>query len=215
MTPILELRNLRCERDERVLFEGLNCQLSAGDIVQVQGPNGSGKTTLLRIVLGLNVESSGELFFRGEPMAREVLAFRQALLYIGHLPAINRSLSPLENLRWFAQLQGHNAEVSLEQALNAVGLRGFEDVPGHHLSAGQHRRVALARLFLSQAQVWVLDEPFTAIDTQGVDELRALFARHLESGGVILLTTHQDLGIDRVKPLNLADFRPGSTKEGL
>lgn len=208
MSPVLELQHLRCERDERVLFEGLNCQINAGDIVQIQGPNGSGKTTLLRILLGLNTDFDGEIYFRGDSISKQRLIFRQQLLYIGHLPAINRSLTPLENLRWFDQLQGHRPGTSLHEALKAVGLRGFEDVPGHHLSAGQHRRVALARLFLTRAALWVLDEPFTAIDTQGVDKLRELFSSHVAEGGAILLTTHQDLGVERVKIVNLGDFRP-------
>jgi heme exporter protein A len=213
MSPILELQNLRCERDERVLFEGLNCQIDKGDIVQVQGPNGSGKTTLLRIVLGLNGGFTGDIHFRGVPVAAQRLQFRQQLLYIGHLPAVNRSLTPLENLRWFDQLHGHKTDTGLLEALKAVGLRGFEDVPGHHLSAGQHRRVALARLYLSRASLWVLDEPFTAIDTQGVDKLRTLFATHVGQGGTILLTTHQDLGLERVSILNLDDFRPVLSRE--
>ena len=213
MSPILEFQNLRCERDERVLFEGLSCQIDSGAIVQVQGPNGSGKTTLLRIVLGLNAGFTGDILFHGVPIAPQRLQFCQQLLYIGHLPAINRSLTPLENLRWFDQLQGHKSDTSLMEALKAVGLRGFEDVSGHHLSAGQHRRVALARLFLTRALLWVLDEPFTAIDTQGVDKLRALFADHVARGGTVLLTTHQDLGLERVQLLNLGDFRPGSNRK--
>jgi len=208
MSPLLELQNLRCERDERVLFEGLSCTLDAGEIVQVQGPNGSGKTTLLRIVLGLNPSYTGEILFRGQALQSQWLLFKQQLLFIGHLPAINRSLSPVENLQWFVRLYGAKTDASLEIALQAVGLRGFEEVPGYHLSAGQHRRVALARLYLTTAQCWVLDEPFTAIDTQGVDSLRTLFQQHADAGGTILLTTHQDLGLDRVKLLNLADFRP-------
>ncbi len=208
MNPILELKDLRCERDERVLFEGLNCRINAGDIVQVQGPNGSGKTTLLRIVLGLNLSFSGEIFYRGEPLSKQWLMFRQQLLFIGHLPAINRSLSPLENLRWFASLQGEKPSISLAEALKAVGLRGFEDSPGYHLSAGQHRRVALARLYISNSSIWVLDEPFTAIDVEGVNALRNLFASHVEKGGMVLLTTHQELSLEQVKVLNLGDYRP-------
>ena len=212
-TPLLSLHNLRCERDDRVLFANLNYEIGKGDIVQVQGPNGSGKTTLLRILLGLNNDYSGELRFEGQPLNAKLLEFRQQLLYIGHLPAISRSLSPVENLRWFGHLHGADPSNSLEDALRAVGLRGFEDVPGHHLSAGQHRRVALARLYLSQTSLWVLDEPFTAIDTLGVDKLRAHMANHTANGGTIILTSHQALDLDQLRLLDLADFRPQPTRE--
>ncbi len=212
-SPLLNLSKLRCERDDRVLFEQLECEIAAGDVVQIQGPNGSGKTSLLRIILGLSQEFEGDIQWRGQPMAKSLIDFRQNLLYIGHLPAINRSLSPLENLQWFGCLSGEVTIEALESALTAVGLRGFEDVPGHHLSAGQHRRVALARLYLSKAQLWILDEPFTAIDVQGVDKLRQQFAKHVEQGGAVIVTTHQDLGIDGVKMLDLADFIPARKKE--
>ena len=210
---LLTLNKLRCERDDRVLFDQLACEISAGDIVQIHGPNGSGKTSLLRIILGLSQEFEGEICWRGEPMAKGLVDFRQNLLYIGHLPAINRSLTPIENLQWFGSLGGQAVFKALEDALAAVGLRGYEDIPGHHLSAGQHRRVALARLYLSQAQLWILDEPFTAIDVHGVDKLRQLFANHAQQGGAVILTTHQDLGLDRVKLLDLADFVPTRKKE--
>lgn len=211
-TPLLDIQNLRCERDDRILFEGLDWTILPGDIVQVRGPNGSGKTSLLRILLGLNPEYSGDILFKGEPLNKNELVFRQQLLFIGHLPAVNRSLTPIENLRWFTQLHAVQDEPSLEGALKSVGLRGFEDTPGHHLSAGQHRRVALARLYLSSAKLWVLDEPFTAIDVQGVDNLREKLNHHTASGGSVIITTHQDLGLHQVKVLDLADYKPVSKR---
>lgn len=212
-SPLISLNNVRCERDDRVLFEKLRCEVSTGDIVQIQGPNGAGKTSLLRIILGLSQEFEGDVSWRGEPMAKSLIDFRQNLLYIGHLPAINRSLTPIENLQWFCSLSNQSDIKGLENALSAVGLRGYEHIPGHHLSAGQHRRVALARLYVSQASLWILDEPFTAIDVQGVDRLRQLFASHVERGGAVVLTTHQDLGLKSVKILDLANFIPSKSKD--
>ena len=208
MSPILELRNLRCERDDRVLFEGLHCQIQSGEVVQILGPNGSGKTTLLRMILGLTLGYSGDIVYRGQMINTDRLVFNQNLLYIGHQPAVNRSLTPLENLDWLAKLHGQLPDSNPLQALKAVGLRGFEDTPGFHLSAGQHRRVALARLFLTGAQIWILDEPFTAIDKAGIDTLRERLSAHVHAGGIVLITTHQDLGVDNVRVLHLGDFPP-------
>ena len=205
--PLLELQRLACERDGRTLFSNLHYQVNPGDIVQVLGPNGSGKTTLLRVITGISNDFEGELRWQGLPMAKARLDFRNHLLYIGHLPAIQRSLTAEENLRWFSGLDRGHQQTGISEALKEVGLGGYEDVPCHQLSAGQLRRVALARLFLTPAMLWILDEPFTAIDTTGVERLRVLIREHTGGGGAVVLTTHQDLGIDGVKLLNLLDFQ--------
>jgi heme exporter protein A len=205
LPPILELCKLSCERDERQLFANLSLQVFPGDIVQVEGPNGSGKTTLLRILTTISADYLGDILWRGRELAKDKLDYLNHLLYIGHLPGVKKALSPRENLLWFSGMSNGHLQRPIEDALDEVGLFGFEDVPCYSLSAGQLRRVALARLFLTPAQVWILDEPFTAIDKQGVKNLEKLMAEHAAGGGSIILTTHQDLGIEGVKRLNLLD----------
>lgn len=207
---VLELRAVSCERDDRNLFAGLDWSFRAGDVVQIVGPNGAGKTTLLRCLVSLSDQYQGEILFHGEPVAQQLYDFRQQLLYLGHLPGIKAALTPRENLRWYAGLRGEQArfEADLESALEAVGLYGFEDQACYSLSAGQQRRVGLARLYLSDAKLWVLDEPLTAIDKAGVARLQTLFAEHTARGGVIILTTHQDLQLDNLSCLDLQAFPP-------
>ncbi|WP_246590102.1 cytochrome c biogenesis heme-transporting ATPase CcmA [Marinobacterium ramblicola] len=201
---MLQVENLFCERDDRVLFDGLGFSVDAGEIVQIEGANGSGKTTLLRILSGLSRNYEGEIYWRGEPIERVRDQFRRELLYFGHQPGVKALLTPEENLRWYCALHPALDASRVSEALEQVGLRGFEDVPCHSLSAGQHRRVSLARLYLSDAPLWILDEPFTAIDKRGVAAKEALIGRHIARGGSVILTTHQDLqGSSAVRAINL------------
>lgn len=197
--PLLSARQLCCERDERLLFSGLDFDLYAGDILQLEGPNGVGKTSLMRLLAGLLPFTSGELLWQAKPLAAQREAFYQSMLFIGHLAGIKAELTPLENLRWFAALEGGQTEEDLEEALDRVGLRGYEDQPCHQLSAGQKRRVALARLLFTQRRLWFLDEPFTALDKQGVAAMEQLLADHAAEGGAVILTSHHAL--DRVAGL--------------
>ena len=202
--PILAVKNLFCERDDRVLFENLNFSLASGEIIQIEGQNGSGKTTLLRILCGLNGNYEGDILWQNQAIDAVRDQFLSALLYLGHHPGIKTVLTAEENLRWYEALHPMTADINMETALEQVGLRGFEDVPCHNLSAGQHRRVALARLRMSNAPLWILDEPFTAIDKRGVVEQEALIAAHARAGGSIVLTTHHELAIHAVvKKINL------------
>lgn len=205
--PLLEIKHLSCERDERVLFDGLNLRVCPGDIVQVEGPNGCGKTTLLRILTTVSNEYSGELLWRGNPLQSERLDYLNHLIYLSHLPSVKKALSPRDNLRWYSGMSCGHLQMPVVDALAEVGLAGYEDVPCYTLSAGQLRRVALARLYLTPAQVWILDEPFTAIDKQGVAALEQLLMEHANGGGAVVLTTHQALGLDCVKHVNLIDYR--------
>lgn len=204
--PLLELRNLGCERDERLLFSGLDVRLFPGDVVQIGGPNGAGKTTLLRALAGISTDYLGQILYAGQVLRQVGWEFSGDSLYLGHLPGIKKALTPIENLEWYQAQSG--AAVSIENALTAVGLYGYEDTPCYQLSAGQLRRVALARLHLSQARIWILDEPFTAIDKLGVSELEALIARKSADGGVIILTSHQDLTLPQLHVINLQDYQP-------
>lgn len=210
--PLLDIRQLSCERDERILFGQLCFQCRAGDILQLIGPNGSGKTTLLRCLAGVSREYQGDIFWRGAPLPGAAWQFARESLYLGHLPGIKKALTPIENLRWYQQTCDGTSTFSIEQALEKVGLAGYEETPCYQLSAGQHRRVALARLYLSSALCWILDEPFTAIDKQGVAALESLLEQHAARGGITLLTSHQDLSVASVRSVSLADYRVTATE---
>lgn len=203
--PLLQAEQLDCERDDRLLIKGLSFSLDSGDILQVEGPNGSGKTTLLRVLCGLSDDYQGQLNWCGQSRRKVEPQFRQQTLYFGHLTGVKLALSPRENLNWLARVKGLPSQSSsaLDEALHKVGLSGFEDIPVYTLSAGQKRRVALARLFLEQARLWVLDEPFTAIDRTGVEELETLLQNHAQQGGAVLITSHHALDFTGLRNLRL------------
>ncbi len=194
---MLRCEKLTCVREDRVLFKDLDFTIKAGEIVQVEGPNGVGKTSLFRLIVGLSIPYSGSILWQGNCILAERESFYKKLLYLGHKTGIKPELSALENLQFFQKLQPSHNNVDLWQVLAKVGLAGYEDIVTAQLSAGQQRRVALARLYQSQAAIWILDEPFTAIDKAGVQVLESLFIQHASNGGTVILTTHQDLSIDK------------------
>lgn len=201
---MLKVNKLYCERDERVLFQDLDFSVTEGEVWQIQGSNGSGKTTLLRILCGLNDEFSGEIHWRGKQQRQARQEFNLEVFFLGHAPAINKTLSPRENLSWFCASRGLENTDQIKTVLHSFNLYGYEDMPCYLMSAGQQRRVSLARMLLSQAKLWIIDEPFTALDKQGVQELEALLSAHAQAGGSIILTTHHSLQMDY--PIRVIDL---------
>lgn len=190
---MLTLTNLTCYRDERLLFDSLCFHVKAGEMVQIEGPNGAGKTTLLRIIAGIFSAESGEICWQHVPISKQKEAYHQQLLYLGHTSGVKGVLTAFENLLFYQTACGRRDEDAIWHALAQVDLVGYEDIPVIQLSAGQQRRVGLARLWLSSQPLWLLDEPLTAIDKSGVEKLMALFDTHCQQGGILLLTTHQDI----------------------
>jgi heme exporter protein A len=205
--PFIQAVALACERDWRMLFSQLDLSLHGGQMLQVSGPNGSGKTSLLRLLAGLMQPSAGHVLLDGQPLSQQRMELATNLLWIGHAAGIKGLLTAEENLSWLCALQQPATREAIWAALAAVGLRGFEDVPCHTLSAGQQRRVALARLYLQAPPLWILDEPFTALDKQAVAQLEDHLAAHCEQGGIVILTTHHSL---LVKPAGYGELLLGA-----
>lgn len=203
-SPLLALNDVSCERGNRRLFCQLSVQLMAGQALQINGGNGAGKTSLLRIAAGLLAPAAGAVCYLGEPLADNSYNHRSQLLFLGHQAAVKGSLTALENLRYPVDGRHRFSTEAIFQALAAVGLAGFEDLPCRTFSAGQRRRVALALLILSDARLWLLDEPFTAIDRTGVELIERLMAAHLQRGGAIMLTSHQPVALPGLLALELS-----------
>ena len=198
-SSILEARGLSCIRGDTLLFENLNFEVCAGEIHQIHGANGRGKTSLLRIICQLSLSESGILSWNGVDIQEQRDEFFTQLTYIGHHNGIKAQLTPLENLDSHTQITGCREGLDVVDVLSKVGLYGYEDIPTRHLSAGQKRRVAIARLYLSNAQLWVLDEPATALDTNGIAEFQKLLEFHVRHGGMVLITSHQPLKFGEIE----------------
>jgi heme exporter protein A len=206
-SSLLTVNDLRFERDDIAVINDACLTLDDGEILQIEGPNGSGKTTLLRILTTALQPSGGEILYQGQILSECRFDYLSNILFLGHQSALKLTLTAEENLSWItSELPG---SVSVLNALERVGLRGYSDIPCHSLSAGQQRRVALARLLLSNAKIWFLDEPFAALDGQGVQFVEQCMERHVNGGGAVMLTTHQPIGMESVRRYSLVDSSDG------
>jgi heme exporter protein A len=202
--PMLEARAITCVRGERELFSRLDLQVSPGECLHIRGENGVGKTSLLRLLTGLSSPEFGEVYWSGISIKQDSSEYHSKLLFLGHRDALKEDLTALENLRMYAAIDG--IELTDAEAFSALwrfNLQGREDLPVSCLSAGQKKRVLMARMLTRRAQVWVLDEPFNALDTQAVHELQSLIEQHLEGNGLVVLTSHQPLAISNLRVLDL------------
>jgi heme exporter protein A len=212
----LSVSNLQCTRGDRLLFSGLNLQLNPKQLLFLEGKNGSGKTTLIRTLCALFVADKGEILWQDQSIKKHLDTYREALFYLGHLNAIKGDLTVLENLRFNHAISGQsNDDETLLDALEYIGLFGYEDFPTRQLSQGQKRRVALARLLINKSPLWILDEPFVALDNAAVQLLQRIISQHIEAGGMAILTTHQAVPLTegKIQRINLDHYATESRKE--
>lgn len=195
---LLSVTNLSVVKRDRLLFENINFAVEKGGLLYVKGQNGAGKTSMLRVLAGLVSADSGEVCFSQQNIQTNRESYYQNLVYFGHKLGINQTMSAVENLQfWCNQHQVSTSIETIFSTLLQLNLVGLEDIPVANLSAGQQRRVALARFWLKpNAQLWILDEPFTALDTQGIDLLSKQITKFLNSGGAVIMTSHQRLDLD-------------------
>lgn len=204
---MLEARRLCYQRDGLTLFHDLSLTVNGGEWLQITGANGAGKTTLLRTLIGLSQPDSGEILWQGCPLVRDRARFHGHLLWTGHRPAVKAVLTGVENLQLYYPGITRTEAIG---ALGNAGLVGDEDIPVGQLSAGQQQRVALARLWLTRAALWVLDEPVTALDGVGISALTGRLAEHTRRGGAVIFTSHQPLPVPsgQIRTLGLTNGGP-------
>ena len=197
----LKINNLSCQRGYNLLFENLSFELNSGEVLKISGPNGSGKTSLMKILAGLNSFETGSIEYDNIKINSE--KYNLDFLYLGHLAALSPELSCLENLKYTAHLGNNNLKPDFSDALTKVGLEKFENELVGKLSAGQKKRIALSLLFITQSKVWLLDEPFSALDSQAIKIIESRIEEHCNYGGLCILTTHQDCNIENIKEISL------------
>ena len=197
----LIVSDLTCQRGYNELFINLSFELNSGEILKISGANGSGKTSLLKIIAGLNSAESGRLSINNNKVGS--YEYQSDIFYLGHLPALSPELHCKENLDYLTQLNNSSSNQSLDEALTNIGLKNFENEYAANLSAGQKRRVVLSALFITQSKVWLLDEPFTALDSDGINVIEAQITRHCNNNGICVLTTHQECNLPRLRILTL------------
>ena len=204
--PLLAARGLRFARNDEPVFGPLDFSVDAGEALLVRGDNGAGKTTLLRVLAGLLRADAGEIDIDGHPAGAARRA--RAIAYLGHLPGLKADLTALENLHFLCGLQGRRRAQIPENALGIVGLGGFEDTLARQLSAGQKKRLSRARLWMSPAPLWLLDEPYANLDLDGITLVNRMISAHLRDGGAALVTTHGAYAAPPVQTRMLVMERP-------
>lgn len=191
----LQAKHLTCYRGERLLINDLSFNVSSGELLQVVGENGSGKTTLLRALTGIFPPQSGEILWQGRLIQRDRLEYQRQFYYLGHQIGVKSELTALENLRLGFRVQADVGEVVSELKLGPL-----QNILSRHLSRGQRQRVALAKLLLSDASLWILDEPFASLDSVMMDKVQMLLAKKIEKGGGVILTSHRALTLTKLLP---------------
>ena len=197
----LIVNNLSCQRGYKLLFENLSFELNSGEVLKISGPNGSGKTSLIKILAGLSSFETGSIDYDDTKINSE--RYNLDFLYLGHLAALSPELSCLENLKYTMRLGNDNLDLDFSDALKKVGLKKFENELVGKLSAGQKKRIALSLLFITQSKVWLLDEPFSALDSKAIKIIETRVEDHCNSGGICILTTHQECNIKNMKEISL------------
>lgn len=198
---MLSVNKLSCQRGYNLLFENLSFELNSGEVLRISGQNGSGKTSLLKIIAGLNTPELGSIEFDQNQSNSET--YQIETLYLGHYAALSSELSCIENLEYLTNLNTEILSPNFHDALKKIGLENYEHEPAGNLSAGQKRRIALSLLFISQSKLWLLDEPFTALDSDGIKIIENQIEKHCANGGLCILTTHQDCNIKSLKEISL------------
>lgn len=214
----LTVSNLQCTRGDRQLFSGLDFQLNPKQLLFLEGKNGSGKTTLIRTLCALFVADKGDILWQNQSIQHHLDHYRDALFYLGHLNAIKGDLTALENLRFNHALSGQSSDDdTLLDALEQIGLFGYEDFPTRQLSQGQKRRVALARLLINTSPLWILDEPFVALDSAAVHLLQRIISQHIKANGMAIITTHQAVPLTegKIQRINLDNYATESIRDNI
>jgi len=194
---MLKVHDLECVRGDHRLFTGINFELEPGKLMHLRGANGSGKTTLIRALCGLLAPMQGKILWNGEPIHKNRDEYFAHMTYLGHLSGIKGDLTAFENIQSFGELSGQRlSEPCVSEALFSLGLAARAELPTRVLSQGQKKRVALARLLVLKRKLWILDEPFVALDVDAVGLLQKIIGEHVNDGGMVVLTTHQEVEID-------------------
>lgn len=193
---VFKAHNLVCTRRDNILFQGLSFILEDGGLLQIDGVNGSGKSSLLQMCVGLIQATEGEITWNDENIITSRLQFQSSITYFGHTNGVKAGLSALENMKVMHALSGSKSELDYSSILDQIGLSGMEDVLLSRMSAGQKRRVGLSRIFMTSSKLWLLDEPFNALDKNGKKIIEQLIVKHCKAGGMVIFATHQTMEID-------------------